>query len=199
MTALLLTPVVHIDQIDRRDLNRLLVRWGHRMGPYARPSYAIEAHHALFERGEPVAVTASGETVREVIGDTGVRRQDCVELARLCAARPDLCRPMLRLWREMLFPEIARLNHRQIAVSYQDRTLHSGDVYRFDGWLRFARAGGGGRDSRTGRRGRVMSVWGWPRDLTERLAAEGAAARAAASATGRPANPTTADLFEEVA
>lgn len=159
---MLFVPIQHIEAIDRSDLNRLLVRWGHRMGPYARPRYAIEAHHCMFAHGEPVAVTAAGETARERVGATGIRRVDCVELVRLCAVRRDLCRPMLRLWREFLFPAIAAAHGREIAVSYQDEALHSGDLYRFDGWLLVARAGGGGRDNRSGRIGRKMKVWGWP-------------------------------------
>lgn len=160
---MMFAPVVHIEAIDRADANRLLAAWGHRMGAYTRPSYAIEAHHALFHCGEPVAVTMTGETVREVVGDTGVRREDAVELARLCAAREHLCRPMLRLWREFVFPAVAAAHGRAVAVSYQDEALHTGDVYRFDGWQRIGKGGGGGRDSRTGRPGRKLAIWGWPR------------------------------------
>lgn len=166
---MLVAPVAHIEAIDRTELNRLLVAWGHRMGPMTRPSYAIEAHHALFHNGAPVAVTAAGEPVREVVGQTGIRRDQCVELTRLCAARPDLCRPMLRLWREMIFPAIAKVHRREVAVSYQDEALHTGDLYRFDGWLLLGKGGGGGRDSRTGRPGRKMKIWGWPRDLCASL------------------------------
>lgn len=171
----LLSPLIHVEPIDRADLNRLLVRWEHRMGPYTRPSFAIEAHHALFQRGEPVAVTAAGETVREVVGQTGIRRHRIVELARLCAARPGLCRPMLRLWREMLFPDIAAVHGRDLAVSYQDAVLHSGDVYRFDGWFMMGDAGGGGPDTRTGRPGRKMKVWGWPVEACQKALAVGEA------------------------
>ncbi|ACL58505.1 hypothetical protein [Methylobacterium nodulans] len=162
---MLVPPLAHIEAIDRTDLNRLLTRWGHRMGAYTRPSYAIEAHHALFEHGEPVAVTAAGETVRETIGRTGISRARCVELARLCAARRDLCRPMLRLWREMIFPAVAAVHGRDLAVSYQDEALHTGDLYRFDGWLLLGKGGGGGPDTRTGRPGRRMKIWAWPPDL----------------------------------
>lgn len=158
---MLFPPIAHMEAIDRAELNRCLVAWGHRMGPYTRPQFEIEAHHALFERGEPVAVAAAGETVREVVGQTQLRRGEVVELVRLCAARPYLCRPMLRLWREMVFPSLAAVHGRPIAVSYQDEALHTGDVYRFDGWLLLGRAGGGGPDSRTGRAGRKMRVWGW--------------------------------------
>ncbi|KQT52241.1 MULTISPECIES: hypothetical protein [unclassified Aureimonas] len=156
-----LPPIAHLETIDRRELNRLLVAWGHRMGVYSRPTYTFEAHHALFSHGEPVAVTAAGETAREVVGQTGIRRDEAVELVRLCASRPDLCRPMLRLWREFVFPPIALMHGRTVAVSYQDEALHSGDLYRFDGWQILGKGGGGGTDARTGRPSRKMKIWGW--------------------------------------
>ncbi|HMQ38986.1 MAG TPA: hypothetical protein PKA33_01510 [Amaricoccus sp.] len=163
MTApFLVPPVVHIEAIDRVELNRWLVAWNHRMGAFKRPPYKIEAHHALFHSGTPVAVTAASETVREVAGNTGIERTECVELARLCAAGPHICRPMLRLWREFLFPAIAAAHARSCAVSYQDRALHNGDIYRFDGWRKAGTGGGGGPDSRTGRPGRKMNIWVWP-------------------------------------
>jgi antitoxin VapB len=160
-----LEPVAHIEAIDRATLNRCLSAWGHRMGEFTRPSYAIEAHHALFHHGEPIAVTAASETVRETIGDTGISRFEVVELARLCAMRPHLSRPMLRLWRELLFPDIAAAHGRAFAVSYQDEALHTGDVYRHDGWLKIGKGGRGGPDSRTGRLGRSLAIWGWPRKI----------------------------------
>lgn len=160
---MLISPsILSVQSIDRDQLNGMLLAWGHRMGVYSRPRFTFEAHHALFHHDVPVAVTAAGETVRDQIGRTPVRRQDAVELVRLCAARADLCRPMLRLWREFIFPDIARAHHRWIAVSYQDEALHSGNLYRFDGWTELGAAGGGGTDSRTGRKGRSMRLWGWP-------------------------------------
>lgn len=168
---MLIAPVAHIDAIRRDHANRLLLAWGHRMGAVNRPVYAIDASHALFHHGEPVAVAVAGDTVREVVGQTGIRRDQCIELVRLCAARRDLCRPMLRLWRELIYPQLATLHRRQVAVSYQDEALHSGDLYRFDGWADLGRAGGGGRDQRTGRAGRRMKVWGWPAALALTLAA----------------------------
>lgn len=160
---MLVPPIAHIEAVDRVELNRLLVAWGHRMGAYTRPNYTIEAHHALMHNGRPVAVAAAGETVREVVGQTGIRRVDCVELVRLCAERPHLCRPMLRLWREFVFPALALVHGRRLAVSYQDEALHSGDLYRFDGWELLGKGGRGGPDTRTGRPGRKMKIWGWPR------------------------------------
>lgn len=166
----LFAPLIHVEAIDRETLNRCLVAWDHKMGPYTRPSYAIEAHHALFSHGEPVAVVAAGETVREVVGDTGIGRFEVVELARMCAARPGLCKPFLRLWRELIFPDIAKAHGRSWAISYQDETLHTGNLYTHDGWIRIGKGGGGGPDSRTGRPGRKLAVWGWPRNIADLVA-----------------------------
>ncbi|ORE90981.1 hypothetical protein [Aurantimonas sp. 22II-16-19i] len=158
---MLVPPIMHIEAIDRRDVNQLLVAWGHRMGAVNRPVYSFEAHHAMFQHGEPVAVTVTGETAREVVGSTGLFRTEVAELVRLCALRPGMCRPMLRIWREMIFPLIAARHRRSFAVSYQDEALHTGNLYRFDGWIFIGKGGGGGLDSRTGRSGRSMKIWGW--------------------------------------
>lgn len=164
---MLAPPIAHIEAIDRADLNRLLVRWAHRMGPMNRPSYAIDAHHALFQNGEPIAVTSTSEPAREVVGATRLRRDEVVELARLCACRRDLNRAMLRLWRELVLPPMLAVHRRIGAISYQDEALHTGAIYRWDGWIDLGKAGGGGTDARSGRKGRKLRVWGWPRDLTD--------------------------------
>lgn len=155
-------PIAHIEAVDRQEANRLLVCWGHRMGPLTRPAYAIDAHHVLMHHNEPVAIACTSETVRETVGKSGIARGECIELARLAAATPTMCRPMLRLWREFVAPAIAeRHGRRPWAVSYQDKSLHTGNLYRFDGWTDLGAAGGGGTDPRSGRRARSMRVWGW--------------------------------------
>jgi hypothetical protein len=162
-------PVAHLEAIDRATANSLLVAWQHKMGPLTRPNYTIEAHHGLFHHGQPIAVAMSGETVREVVGKTGIRRDQCVELVRLCAANDSMNRVMLRLWREVIFPDLASVHRRVLAVSYQDRDLHTGNTYRFDGWVNIGKGGGGGPDSRTGAPGRRMNIWAWPRDVASEL------------------------------
>jgi antitoxin VapB len=166
---MLIAPIAHLEAVDRSVANRLLTDWGHKMGPIRRPNFAIDAHHVLFSHGLPVALASSGETVREVVGRTGIRREQCVELVRLCASRRDLRRVMLRLWREMVFPDVARAHGRDLAVSYQDRALHTGDTYRFDGWLAIGKGGGGGPDSRSGAPGRKMTIWAWPPETARTL------------------------------
>lgn len=159
---MLIPHIFHVEAIDRTTLNRCLVAWEHKMGPYTRPNYTIEAHHALFRHGEPIAVTASSETIRDSVGNTTLGRFEVVELARLCASDPAWCRVMLRMWREGLFPDIASAHGRQFAISYQDEALHTGATYRNDGW---AKIGGGGAkavDRRSGRPARSCAIWAWP-------------------------------------
>jgi hypothetical protein len=154
---MLVPPIAHLAEVDLDVANRCLVAWGHRMGPFNRP-YDTWCH-ALFEHGEPVAVVIAATLVRETCA--GLDRSQAIELARLCAARPHLCRPALRLWREMVLPALARAHGYSWAVSYQDAVLHTGDTYRFDGWLSMARSRSG-TDQRSGRKGRSKVIWGWP-------------------------------------
>ena len=101
---------------------------------------------------------AAGALIRERVA--GLSRAEAVELGRLCAATPHLCRPMLRLWREMVLPDLARAYGYRWAVSYQDAALHTGNLYRFDGWVRLATSRSG-TDPRSGRKGRNKVIWGW--------------------------------------
>ena len=156
----MIAPLVTFDQIDLSEANACLRSWGHKMGEFRRGNDSQDVHYAMFEEGRPVAVTLASGLVRECVGGDGaeqLNRSNTIELARLCAARPHLCRAALRLWREFVFP---RLGYR-FAMSYQDADLHNGNTYRFDGWQRIAFARGGGTDARSGRKGRDKWVWVW--------------------------------------
>jgi antitoxin VapB len=150
-------PICHVAEIDIADANGKLIAWGHRMGPCNRPNGAVWAH-GLFEHGKPVAVAIAAGLIREKCA--GFSREDAFELARLCAARPTLCRVMLRLWREMVAPAICRAHGFRWAVSYQDKALHSGNTYRLDGW-KVVGESRSGTDPRSGRKGRSKRIWGW--------------------------------------
>jgi antitoxin VapB len=155
MTSLL--PLVTFDSISLGRANECLTAWGHRMGPLQRGNQR-GWHFALFFGGKPVAVTMTSTLIRECVGG-GLRhltRDNCIELSRLCAERPGLCRVALRLWREFAFP---LLDYRY-AISYQDANLHSGNTYRFDGWRRVGYSHSG-TDTRSGRRGRNKWIWVW--------------------------------------
>lgn len=159
-------PLVSFDEIDLDRANRCLREWGHRMGPLERGNEAGK-HFALFHNGRPVAVAMASTLVRECVGGglSHMTRADTVELSRLCAERPGLCRVALRLWREFVLPGLyvpgAPPGTRYAAaISYQDADMHSGNTYRFDGWTREAFSSSG-TDQRSGRKGRRKWIWVW--------------------------------------
>lgn len=163
---MLVAPILHLEQIDNDVADAALIRWQHRMGPCRRPA-GVLVSHGLFAHGKLCALTVTADLVGPTCA--GLNRQQAIELARLCAERSDLCRVMLRIWREFVFPAFGH----DWAVSYQDEALHSGNTYRFDGWQKLAEKQASGTDTRSGRKGRVKTVWGWPRAI---LAAERVAA-----------------------
>lgn len=153
-------PVVSFDQIDLSEANGLLTRWGHKMGPMERPTYAEVPMYALIHSGRPVALAMAATLVRKHVGGglDHLTRKNTVELGRLCAERPGLCRVALRLWREFVLPQLA-----PVAISYQDADMHNGNTYRFDGWTRGGFSSSG-TDQRTGRKGRRKWIWVYPAD-----------------------------------
>lgn len=160
-------PIVAVREIELSDANRALVDWGHRMGACRRP-HGNRWAHGLFADSELVAVTVTCSLISPTCA--GLDRSEAVELARLCAERPDLCRVMLRLWREFIFPPLSKHRGFQWAVSYQDEALHTGDTYRFDGWVRLKERARSGTDTRSGRPGRTKAIWGWHADPAVRKA-----------------------------
>lgn len=163
---MLVAPILHLEQIDNDVADAALIRWKHRMGPCRRPMGTLVSH-GLFAHGQLCALTVTADLVAPTCA--GLRRDQAIELARLCADRADLCRVMLRIWREFVFPAFGHA----WAVSYQDEALHSGNTYRFDGWQKMAEKQSSGPDARSNRQGRVKTVWGWPRSIlaTEKVAA----------------------------
>lgn len=158
---MLVAPVQHLEMIENSEADRALTAWGHKMGPCRRPMGTLVSH-GMFSHGKLCAVTVTAALVAEACA--GLTRQQAIELARLCAERSDLCRPMLRLWREFVFPCFGK----PWAVSYQDEALHSGNTYRFDGWVKLAERQSSGPDRISNRRGRSKTVWGWNADPAER-------------------------------
>lgn len=154
---MIIAPIAHVAAVEIDVANAALNRWQHRMGPCNRPNGHLWAH-GLFEHGTLLAVTISSSLIRESCA--GLDRSQAFELARLCAERPNLCRVMLRLWREFVYPPLCRAHGWSWAVSYQDESIHTGNTYRFDGWVRLGRSRSG-TDRRTGRKGRNKTIWGW--------------------------------------
>lgn len=170
------SPIAAFQECDLDVANTYLIRWDHKMGPLKRPKGGDPGCHILLFEGEPVAVTTTSTLIREGVGG-GLRnvltRQNTIELSRLCAIQPGLCRIMLRMWREFVFPSLAY----EYAISYQDRELHTGDTYRFDGWVKVRPSRAGGKDQRSGREGRDKWIWVWSHSaenmaLMRRLASE---------------------------
>lgn len=149
--------------MDRSDLNLLLVEWRHRMGPVRRPNRGWS--HGLFHDDIPVAVVATDRLIRERVA--GFDRTQAIELSRLAAARPDLSRVVLRLWRAFVFPAICADGGYAWAVSYQDSRMHTGNLYRFDGWVTIGHSRSG-VDRRTQRRCHSKIIWGWCDDAERR-------------------------------
>lgn len=148
---------VCFDSISLSDANGLLELWGHKMGPLHRGNQGAVCY-ALLHEGRAVAVTTASNLISGVVGNCDwMKRENTIELSRLCAARGGLCRVALRLWREFVFPALGY----EFAVSYQDADLHNGNTYRFDGWERVGRSRSG-PDTRSGRPGRDKYVWAWP-------------------------------------
>ncbi len=151
-------PLVHFTDAPLGLCNEMLAAWGHKMGPIHRGNQN-GWNHALYHNGRPVAVTTANTLIAPRVGGTemDLTRDNCIELSRLCADRPGLCRVALRLWRTFVFPTLGH----QYAISYQDADLHNGNTYRFDGWKRIGYSRSG-VDTRSGRPGRKKYVWLWP-------------------------------------
>lgn len=157
-------PLACFDGVELHEANKLLVAWEHKMGPIRRPMNGSprtgggDEAHVLFFEGVPVAVTVTSTLINKNVAQRrDLTRANTIELSRVCAARPHLCRVAIRLWREVLFP---LLPHRH-AISYQDAVVHSGDLYRFDGWKCIVQSARSGPDTRSGRKGRRKKVWLW--------------------------------------
>jgi hypothetical protein len=166
----MLFPMVNFDSIELADANKRLREWGHRMGELHRPNGDVWCHGLFLERELIGVATTSALIASRVAVEADRTRTNTIELSRLCAARPDLCRVVLRLWREFVFPTIGF----PWAISYQDAVLHTGNIYRFDGWQRFPKKSRSGTDQRSGRQGRTKWIWGWPVDNSIVAATEAA-------------------------
>lgn len=153
----MLFPIASFENIPEAECNDLLVRWHHRMGPLNRPFPS--RCFALYHEGTAVAVVTHSPLISTHVGGglSELTRENALELSRLCACRPGLCRVAIRMWREFVFPQLGA-GH---AISYQDADLHNGNTYRFDGWQREGYSSSG-TDTRSGLRGRNKWIWVWP-------------------------------------
>jgi hypothetical protein len=171
MLGRLIDPLVSFDAIGLDELNACLVAWEHKMGPWTRPAFGREAFHGLRIHGELVAVTAAARLIPAATA--GFSRDEAVELGRVCAGRKWMNTVAVRLWREVVFRGLCRAYGFRWAISYQDRKLHTGGLYRWDGWVWLGQSSSGS-DARSGAPGRQKNIWGWCADDEERqrIAAE---------------------------
>jgi hypothetical protein len=151
-------PLAAFDHIDLATANELLEAWGHKMGPLNRGNSAALHCHALYAHAQPTAVVCTSSLIRECVGggNQHLTRANTVELSRLCASNKWANRVALRLWRELVFPQLGYAH----AISYQDAALHTGATYRMDGWKAIGTSSSG-TDSRSGRKGRRKRIWLW--------------------------------------
>ena len=152
-----LFPVVSLSPISLEEANNCLSKWEHKMGPLNRPQFEEDQCFGLIgDRGLHGVITQSQLISKNVAGRTDLTRANTCEVSRLCAARPHICRAVLRLWREFVFPDSGY----QFVISYQDADLHNGNTYRFDGWKKIGESRSG-PDRRSGRKGRNKVIWMW--------------------------------------
>jgi len=139
---LLEMPLLGLYSMDMDDANRLLVEWKHKLGPVHRPFH--QEAYGLELDGELIGLVTSGSIVNGPVA--GLQRNEVVELTRLASPNRWACRVLIRLWREVCgprwpsWPVIA-------AVSYSHNAMHTGNLYRFDGWTKVrddAGSSGGG-------------------------------------------------------
>jgi hypothetical protein len=151
-------PICGVYPMDVDEANTLLVTWGHRLGKCHRP-FGQQAF-CLRVQGQPISLAISASIVSATVAE--YVRQRVVECARLCS-HPQASwanRLMLRLWREVCAPLWPYWSVDAL-VSYSQNAHHSGNLYRFDGWQRYAEnCGSSGGGSWSHKRSTKDAVYG---------------------------------------
>lgn len=133
--------------IELAEANDFLIAHQHKMGAINRPM-GLQLPHGLYASGRLVGVTVTADLAAKKVA--GFERHQAIELARVCASEPWVNRLLVRLWRETVLPEMRKNRGADlIGLSYQDAVLHSGNLYRFDGWTSIATSRSG-TDRRSG-------------------------------------------------
>jgi hypothetical protein len=163
--GLLIDPFISFDLIDREEMNECLVAWDHKMGPLNRPEFTPPIDYVLRENGKPVAVIAADTLIRETLGFT---RNDAFEMSRMCASpdRRGASSLMMRMWRAFAYPLIVRAWKSPWVISYQDAVQHTGNLYRYDSWLKlgYSTSGTDPRALPGTASVRKKIIWGWNAD-----------------------------------
>lgn len=135
--------MIVFEQISNVDADQKLVEFGHVLGACNRP-FGRQSFGLILLGVGIISVAVSASTVNARCA--GYDRKEVVELAR-CASDPTFkwsTRVCLRLWRE-LAPKVWASKYWPVCavVSYQNALIHSGNLYRFDGWRKVADVPGG--------------------------------------------------------
>jgi hypothetical protein len=132
---LLDAPLVGLYPYAVAEANARLEEWGHRLGachrPFGQQGWCLKVNGLVTS----VAITAS--TISATVA--GYHREQVVECARLCS-QPGVTwtnRIMLRLWRECCAHQWPHWSI-QAVVSYSHNAMHTGNLYRLDGWEKIA-------------------------------------------------------------
>lgn len=161
----LIDPLFVFDRIDREELNDCLVRWDHKMGPIQRPEYTPPIDFVLRENGRPLFVIAADTLIRPTCG---LDRSEAFELSRMCAdpARARISSLAMRMWRALAYPLIVGAWGSPWVISYQDAARHTGNLYRYDGWLvlGYSVSGSDPRALPGTAAVRRKVIWGWHGD-----------------------------------
>jgi hypothetical protein len=179
MNPLFDIPMCGIYPISNSEANGLLAKFEHKLGPCERP-FRTESF-ALKLNGEPIAVAMTCSIVHGPVA--GFQINEVVELARLASSTSWANRVMIRLWREICAPNYKCWTPKA-AVSYSHNGLHSGSIYRTDGWEKVSEnCGSDGKGGNWGRRGKgyanptihgkkTLWVWRYPAAFAERVRIE---------------------------
>lgn len=164
--GLLIDPLISFDRIDREEMNGLLVAWDHQMGPIMRPEFTSPIDFVLRESGRPIAVIAADTLIRETCSLT---RQQAFEMSRMCSApgRRGVSSMAMRMWRAFAYPLIAEAWGTPWVISYQDAARHTGNLYRYDGWLIAGYSVSGSDDRALPGTAKVRrkKIWAWNSDV----------------------------------
>jgi len=180
-------PIIGWWEIAKDEAVRFLVDWKHKLHlqgeDYQRPYGSM--YFRMDVLGRPAAVVVLASTCNTWVSKVhGLRRYDCVDLARICRSpdrRDDYClRPVLRLAREYLVPLYPLRYPKKFglikaacanSMPRTDEAKLDGKtgMYRFDGWelIRVTTGKGGG-----GKRGKpskaadigdgIRGLWVYP-------------------------------------
>lgn len=158
-------PLFSFDRIGRGEMNDLLVRWGHKMGPIRRPEYTPPIDFAFRKDGQPIVVIAADTLIRPT---TGLDRSTGFELSRLCAdpGTAKVSSLAMRMWRALAYPLIVDAWKTPWVISYQDAAQHTGNLYRYDGWVvrGYSVSGTDPRANDDTAKVRRKIIWGWNAD-----------------------------------